>query len=197
MVTGACGLIGSHVAESLARDGVPVRGFDDLSVGSLENVAGLPGFELVRGDVLNESDVSRAMEGCDVVVHLAARKIPRYGDRLITLRVNSVGAQVVLAEAARRGARTFIASTSDVYWMNPDMPINEESSCVIGPPTVPRWSYALSKLYNEQLALAHAQESGLRVTVMRFFGTYGPGTTCRGAPARSRCSSRRRLRGSP
>ena len=174
LVTGACGLIGSHLADSLTRDGVAVVGFDDLSFGTLENVSGLPNFTLARGSVLDEAAVARAADGCDAIVHLAARKIPRYGDRLDTLRVNSLGAQIVLAEAARRGARTMIASTSDVYGMNADVPFSEESFSVIGPPTVPRWSYALSKLYNEQLALAYAQEAGLRVTILRFFGTYGP-----------------------
>lgn len=174
LVTGACGLIGSHLSASLCRDGVSVVGLDDLSFGTLESVADLPGFTLVRGSVLDEAAVARAADGCDAVVHLAARKIPRYGDRLETLRVNSLGAQNVLAEAVRRRARTLIASTSDVYGMNDEVPFSEDSFSVIGPPTVPRWSYALSKLYNEQLALAHAQESGLRVTILRFFGTYGP-----------------------
>lgn len=174
LITGACGLIGSHLAESLTRDGIPVVGLDDLSLGTLQNVAGLKGFTLVRGSVLDEAAVARAAEGCGTIVHLAARKIPRYGDRLETLRVNSFGAQIVLAHAAKIGARMLIASTSDVYGMNPDVPFTEDSFSVIGPPTVPRWSYALSKLYNEQLALAHAQESGLRVTILRFFGTYGP-----------------------
>jgi UDP-glucose 4-epimerase len=68
-----------------------------------------------------------------------------------------------------------VASTSDVYGRNPNIPFNEESSdCVIGNSLSPRWSYAVSKLFDEHLALAYQDAYGFPVVLLRFFGSYGP-----------------------
>ncbi len=66
-----------------------------------------------------------------------------------------------------------IASTSDVYG-NAEPPFREDGNLTLGPPTTRRWAYAVSKLYDEHVCLALAEERALRVTILRLFGSYGP-----------------------
>src|SRR3954469_14554251 len=75
--------------------------------------------------------------------------------------------------ALATGARVVVASTSDVYG-NATPPFAEDGALTLGPPTTRRWAYAVSKLYDEHVALALHEEQGLKVTVLRFFGSYGP-----------------------
>jgi UDP-glucose 4-epimerase len=126
------------------------------------------------GDVRDDRDVRRAAEGCDVIVHLAAYKIPRYGDAYDTLMVNVMGSEVVARVAAETGAKLVAASTSDVYGKNPSVPFSEDMDSVIGSPDVKRWSYAVSKMFEEQLLFACHERFGLDVVLIRFFGGYGP-----------------------
>jgi UDP-glucose 4-epimerase len=67
-----------------------------------------------------------------------------------------------------------MASTSDIYGKNASLPFSETSDSVIGPTTVARWSYAVSKLFDEHLAIAYQSSYGIPVTILRFFGSYGP-----------------------
>jgi UDP-glucose 4-epimerase len=71
-------------------------------------------------------------------------------------------------------SKIIFASTSDVYGKNPKIPFNENSDLVIGPTTVKRWAYALSKMYGEQFIIANNDEYDLTYTITRFFGSYGP-----------------------
>jgi UDP-glucose 4-epimerase len=114
-----------------------------------------------------------AFDGCDAIVHLAAHKIPRYGNGLKTLESNVDGMKSVAAVALALDADLVVASTSDVYG-NAEPPFREDSNLVIGPSTTRRWAYAVSKLYDEHVCLALAEERGLRVTILRLFGSYGP-----------------------
>jgi UDP-glucose 4-epimerase len=107
-------------------------------------------------------------------VHLAAFKIPRYGNAIDTLLINSQGSYSALQVAKEQGAKFVITSTSDVYGKNLELPFSETSNCVIGPSTVARWSYAVSKLYDEHLAFAFAEAYNIPVTIIRVFGSYGP-----------------------
>jgi UDP-glucose 4-epimerase len=113
------------------------------------------------------SDVER-------LVHLAAYKIPRYGKAIDTLDVNTLGTRHVLEVARIGNRRVIMASTSDVYGKNPSVPFAESTDSVIGPSTVTRWSYAVSKLFDEHLAIAYQSSYGVPVTILRFFGSYGP-----------------------
>jgi UDP-glucose 4-epimerase len=111
----------------------------------------------------------------DLIVHLAAKKIPRYGNALETLTVNYEGTRATLEFARRLGCKCVLASTSDVYGRNPDVPFSEaHSDSVIGSSKSARWAYAVSKLFDEHLALAYQEEYGFHVTLLRFFGSYGP-----------------------
>lgn len=113
------------------------------------------------------------MDGANLVFHLAARKIPRYGDALSTLRVNNDGTRNIFELAEGRNCKVILASTSDVYGKgNP--PFKESDDLVLGSSDIRRWSYAASKIFDEHLALAYYDEKNVPAVVLRFFGSYGP-----------------------
>lgn len=177
LVTGGCGFIGSHLCESLVKASHSVLCLDDLSHGNLDNIRDLQGnarFQFVQGDVTDAKLVLDLARGCHAIVHLAGFKIPRYGGARETLIANAHGAENVLEAGRMADAKCVMISTSDCYGMNPEVPFGEESNSVIGPPTVKRWSYAISKMYEEQLSFAYRDEFQLRVVVLRYFGAYGP-----------------------
>jgi UDP-glucose 4-epimerase len=176
LVTGGAGFIGSHLCEALLTAGYSVRCYDDLSHGSpanIESVIHNKSFRFYQNDICDLAALKGAMKGVDIVYHLAARKIPRYGDALSTLHVNNEGTRNVLELAAARHAKVILASTSDVYGKgNP--PFKESDDLVIGRSDVRRWSYAASKIFDEHLAQAYFCEKSLPVVTLRFFGSYGP-----------------------
>lgn len=177
MITGAAGFIGSNLASALLARGYTVVGIDNLSHGTLLNLANIQAhadFHFVEADVRDERALSRAAHGCDAIVHLAAYKIPRYGNAYDTLMVNAIGSGLVAQVAGKLGVKLVAASTSDVYGKNPSIPFSEESDSVIGSPGVRRWSYAVSKMFEEQLLFACRERFGIDVVALRFFGGYGP-----------------------
>jgi UDP-glucose 4-epimerase len=183
LVTGGAGFIGSHLSELLLEEGWEVYALDDLSTGSLDNVAHLQPdarFHLVVDSVLNPAVVNELVHKCDVVYHLAAA----VGVRLIveqpvhTLVVNLEGTEVVLDHCNKFGKRVLIASTSEVYGDHRDVtPLSETSRRIYGPTTQRRWAYADSKAMDEFLALAYHQERGLDCVIARLFNTVGPRQT--------------------
>lgn len=175
-ITGAAGFIGSHLSDRLVEEGVEVVGVDDLSRGTLANLVGSlesPLFHFERMDCTRRRDLRAVFDGCDAVVHLAAQKIPRYGGALMTLEANVAGVNAAAHAALALDADLIVASTSDVYG-NATPPFAEDGPLVLGPPTTRRWAYAVSKLYDEHVCLALAEERGLKVTILRLFGSYGP-----------------------
>jgi UDP-glucose 4-epimerase len=176
-ITGVAGFIGSNLSEELLKRGYQVVGIDNLSMGNLNNLQDClnkPGFTFFQEDVRNAAVMKSLCSDVDVIVHLAAYKIPRYGNAVDTLLINSEGMKNILDAARERRTKVVTASTSDVYGKNPVIPFNEESDLVIGPSTVSRWSYAVSKLHDEHMALAYQESYGIPVSLMRFFGGYGP-----------------------
>lgn len=177
LVTGAAGFIGSHLCEILLSREYEVIAIDNLSMGKLENInrcQQYPHFTFHKADVVDAPAMQSLGKSVDVIVHLAAFKIPRYGNAIDTVKTNAVGAFNVLDVAAKTGAKVVAASTSDVYGKNPDLPFSETHDSVIGPSTIPRWGYAVSKLFEEHLALAYQEAYGFPVSLVRFFGSYGP-----------------------
>ncbi|MBN1529092.1 MAG: NAD-dependent epimerase/dehydratase family protein [Thermoleophilaceae bacterium] len=175
-VTGGAGFIGSHLCERLLAEGREVVAVDDLSHGTTANMASFmqnPGFRFHQMDCRNARELRRVFAGCDAVAHLAAEKIPRYGGALQTLESNVQGAHAACEVALSLDAPVIVTSTSDVYG-NATPPFNEEDHVVIGPSTTRRWAYAVSKLYDEHIALAMAEEKGLRPAILRLFNVYGP-----------------------
>lgn len=177
LVTGAAGFIGSNLVAELLRREHTVVGLDNLSQGTPLNLAVIadePSFEFREADIRDEAAMLSAAEGCDVIVHLAAYKIPRYGDAYETLMINGFGSEIVAQTAAQTGSKIVAASTSDVYGKNPLVPFSEDMDSVIGNPHVKRWAYAISKMFEEQLLLACHERFGIDVVLLRFFGGYGP-----------------------
>jgi UDP-glucose 4-epimerase len=177
LVTGVAGFIGSNLAQALLERGHSVVGVDNLSQGERLNMAGFAehaDFAFHELDICERSAMQAVGAGCDVIVHLAAYKIPRYSDALDTLRTNAHGSESVLDAAQAAGAKFVAASTSDVYGKNPDVPFTEDSSLVIGNPDVKRWAYAISKMFEEQMMFAYRDRYKMRIVALRFFGGYGP-----------------------
>lgn len=177
VITGVAGFIGSNLAQALLARGHSIVGVDNMSQGERLNMAAFaehPNFSFHHIDICDRIALSDACRGSEVIVHLAAYKIPRYSDALDTLRINSHGSENVLEVARELSAKVVAASTSDVYGKNPQVPFSEESNLVIGNPDVKRWAYAISKMFEEQLLFGYRDRYGLRIVALRFFGGYGP-----------------------
>ncbi|MGE3578751.1 MAG: NAD-dependent epimerase/dehydratase family protein, partial [Vicinamibacterales bacterium] len=155
---------------------------DDLSTGSLANVAGFRDharFRCVTDSVTNDAVIGPLIDEADVVFHLAAA----VGVKLIverpvhTIETNVHGTDIVLTHAVRTRTPVFIASTSEVYGKSAHVPFREDADLVLGPSSKHRWAYACSKLIDEFLALAYFKERGLPVVIVRLFNTVGPRQT--------------------
>lgn len=178
LITGGAGFIGSHVADALIERGCDVVVLDDLSTGRLENIAHLEGsslFRFVHGSVLDEFLVGQLVRESDAVAHLAAAVGVELVVRepLRSLTTNIRGSEVVLGAASREGRKVLLSSTSEVYGKNSSGPLKESSDGVLGPPTVSRWAYSISKTVDEILAFAYHKQHGLPVVVARLFNTVG------------------------
>ena len=177
VVTGAAGFLGSHISEALLREGWDVTGVDNLSQGRERNLAAClnsPRFRFAQADVRDHVALAAAAAGAELVVHMAAFKIPRYGGRVQTLEINALGTRNALEVAKQLGARFVFASTSDCYGKNPNVPFAESHDLVLGPSDVARWAYAMSKGFCEHLCLGYSEEFDVPVAIIRYFGSYGP-----------------------
>lgn len=181
-ITGGAGFIGSHLSEALLARGDEVSVLDNLSTGSIDNIAHLkehPRFTYTIDTVGNEPLLAELIDAADVVVHLAAA----VGVKLIveqpvhTIETNVHGTEVVLKHANKKKKLVLIASTSEVYGKSAAVPFSENADLVLGPTSKHRWAYACSKLIDEFLALAYWKERKLPVIVVRLFNTVGPRQT--------------------
>ena len=179
LVTGGAGFIGSHLVEALLERGERVVAFDNLSTGRLRNldhIGSHPNLTFVQGSVLDELAVDRLMHQCENVVHLAAA----VGVRLIvdeplhSFTTNIRGSETVIESAFRHRRPILVASTSEIYGKNTDVPLKEDDDRILGSPTVARWAYSTAKAVDEILAYAYHRERGLPTTVVRLFNTVGP-----------------------
>ena len=182
LITGGAGFIGSHLAEALLDAGHQVLVLDNLSTGSMDNIAhlkGRAGFEYFIDSVENEGLLAELIDRGDVVFHFAAA----VGVKLIveqpvyTIETNVHGTEVVLKHANKKKKLVVIASTSEVYGKSEAVPFREDSDLVLGPTPKHRWAYACSKAIDEFLALAYWKERKLPVIIVRFFNTVGPRQT--------------------
>jgi UDP-glucose 4-epimerase len=179
LVTGGAGFIGSHLVEALLGQGHHVVAFDNLSTGRLRNLDHLghhPELRFVHGSVLDELAVDELMHACDSVVHLAAA----VGVKLIvdeplrSFTTNIRGSETVIESAFRHRRPILLASTSEIYGKNSEVPLRETDDRILGPTTTARWSYSTAKAVDEILAYAYHRERGLPTTVVRLFNTVGP-----------------------
>jgi len=179
LITGGAGFIGSHLSDALLAAGHEVSVVDDLSTGSIENIAHLKShtaFRYTIESITNEPLLAELIDGCDIVFHLAAavgvKKIVE--EPVHTIETNVHGTEVVLKHANKKKKLVVIASTSEVYGKSTAVPFHEDDDLVMGPTSKHRWAYACSKAIDEFLALAYWKEKKLPVIIVRFFNTVGP-----------------------
>ncbi len=181
LVTGGAGFIGSHLVQRLLEQGKTVFVVDDLSTGSLDNLADVrhhASLHLIIDSILNHPMMSDTVSQVEQVVHLAAavgvRKIIESPVETITTNVR--GTEIVLSCCHEHGTPLYLASTSEIYGKGGDR-LDEEHDRIMGSTTHRRWSYACTKALDEFLALAYAYEKDLPVVLGRFFNTVGPRQT--------------------
>ena len=171
LVTGGAGFIGSHLAEELVRRGQRVRVVDSLITGKRQNLAHIPGVELIEGDLADLAVARRAVEGIDFVLHQAAiPSVPRSVQDPITSNTANIDASLNVLVAARdaRVKRVVYAGSSSAYGDAPTLPKVETM------PTAPLSPYALQKLVAEQYCQMFTRLYGLETVTIRYFNVFGP-----------------------
>lgn len=179
LITGVSGMIGSHLLDTLLKSGkYEIIGIDNLSYGKIENIShnlSNSNFKFYRIDVLDFDTLKILGRDVKIIVHLAAvKKIAEKDSSFPTLNVNNKGTENIFEIARMWGSKVIFASTSDVYGMSTDLPHREDGDLLLGPSMIRRWSYAVSKLYGEQLAFAYYHDFGLPIVILRYFGGFSP-----------------------
>ena len=178
LVTGGAGFIGSHLCETLLKDGNQVDVIDDLSTGNIENIKAYlnkNNFQFICDSILNEKIIYTLIDKCDMIYHLAGA----VGVQLIvdepvrTIETNIRGTEVILEVAQKFRKKVLITSTSEVYGKSENETFKEDQDCVLGATTYSRWSYACSKAIDEFLGLAYHRQYNLPVVLARLFNTVG------------------------
>ena len=173
-VTGAAGFIGSNLVDRLLAEGCHVVGYDNFSTGQerfLEAALGHPGFQLIRGDMLEFEDLQRAMRGCEMVFHLAANADVRFGadHPRRDLDQNAIATWNVLEAMRRNGiGRIAFSSTGSIYGEAHVIPTPEDC-----PFPVQTSLYGASKLAAEGLIAAYCETFGMQALIFRFVSILG------------------------
>jgi UDP-glucose 4-epimerase len=176
--------VGSHLADTLIGRGDEVEVIDDLSTGSIRNIAhlrGHPRFSYRIGTMMNPPLLAELVDEADGIFHLAAA----VGVQLIvespvrTIETNIRCTELLLELATKKKKKVLITSTSEVYGKSRDVPFQEDSDLVMGATSRGRWSYACSKAVDEFLAIAYWRERRLPTVIARLFNTVGPRQTGR------------------
>jgi UDP-glucose 4-epimerase len=180
LITGGAGFIGSNLVNYLITKGDQVIVLDDLSGSGGDNSKGQNSstdLKIVNGSILDQELVTKLMSGVTQCYHLAAALgVEKINNNPITsFETNLKGSQIVLNAAANVGARTLLASSSEVYGKNPKMPLEESSDRVLGSSEIARWSYSEAKAMDELHAFELFKLKSFPVTIARFFNTVGPG----------------------
>jgi dTDP-glucose 4,6-dehydratase len=175
LITGAAGFLGSHLSDRFLADGHKVVGMDNFITGSRQNLAHLAGsrdFEFIEHDVTKFIGVDGTIDG---VLHFASPASPiDYLELPIqTLKVGSLGTHNALGLAKARGARFFLASTSEVYG-DPQVHPQPESYWGHVNPVGPRGVYDEAKRFSEAMTMAYHRYHGVDTRIVRIFNTYGP-----------------------
>ncbi len=184
LITGGAGFIGSHLAESLLKDGKDVIVIDDLSTGNINNLKHIinhKNFEFIKGNIVDLPELDYLISKADVVYHLAAAVgvdlVVKEPVRTITTNVH--GTERILEGAVKSSTRVLLTSTSEVYGKSEKCKFSEDDDLLIGPSSHSRWSYACSKLLDEFYCMAYYRSVKLPVIIARLFNTVGPRQTGR------------------
>ena len=174
-ITGAAGFLGSHLTDRFLADGHQVVGLDNFITGQAVNVAHLAAdanFQLVDQDVSDPFTVAGPLDG---VLHFASPASPPDYQRfpLETLRVGSVGTSNCIELARAKGARFFLASTSEVYG-DPTVHPQPESYWGYVSSVGERSMYDEAKRFAEATTMAYHRSCGVDTRIVRIFNTYGP-----------------------
>lgn len=170
LVTGGAGFIGSNIVKQLLLEGQEVTVLDNLSSGYWQNLEPYPQIRFIEGDIRDPQAVSEAVQGAEVIYHLAAsvgnkRSIDH---PLIDAQINVLGTLQVLEAARRAGiGKVVISSSAGTYGELKFLPIKEDH------PAEPDSPYGSTKLCAEKLGLSYAKLHGMEVICLRYFNVYG------------------------
>lgn len=173
-VTGAAGFIGSSLTDRLLKDGHEVVGYDNFSTGLEEFLVDAkqsPRFTLVKGDLLDRELLTKSMQGCETVFHMAANADVRFGTDHPhkDLEQNTVATFNVLeAMRANQIKRIAFASTGSIYGEAPVVPTPE-----LAPFPVQTSLYGASKLAAEGMIQAYSEGFGFQAYIFRFVSILG------------------------
>jgi len=175
LITGAAGFLGSHLSDRFLADGHEVVGLDNFVTGHPDNIAhliGQQGFEFLRHNISTYTFVAGPIDG---VLHFASPASPvDYLEHPIpTLKVGALGTHNSLGLAKAKGARFFLASTSEVYGDPLEHPQTESYWGNVNP-IGPRGVYDEAKRYAEAMTMAYHRFHGVDTRIVRIFNTYGP-----------------------
>ncbi len=175
LITGAAGFLGSHLVDRFLRDGHAVVGMDNFITGSKDNLQHLDAcanFEFLEHDVSQFIEVAGELDG---ILHFAspASPIDYLQLPIQTLKVGSLGTHNALGLAKAKGARFFLASTSEVYG-DPSVHPQPETYWGNVNPIGPRGVYDEAKRFAEAMTMAYHRYHGLDTRIVRIFNTYGP-----------------------
>ena len=180
LITGGAGFIGSHLCDALISKGDEVTILDNLSTGSLNNIAHLKGkIGVTQGDIRDKVLVESLVANSDLVLHMAAALgVDNILENPIeSISTNFYGSEVVLNASLKYDKRIIIASTSEIYGKNSNQPLSETDDRLIGTPQKLRLTYPDPKALEEATAHFLFLTKQLRVTTIRFFNTVGPRQT--------------------
>src|SRR5215472_10714484 len=171
LVTGGAGFIGSHLVDFLSARGYPVRVFDNFDTGQRSNLLNATGAEIIEGDVSDVDAVAKAIQGVNVVYHLAALASVQASieNPAATHRVCATGTLNVLEAARKAGVRRVVYAASASAYGIPAGEVQSESD-----PVRPLSPYAAAKLAGEQYMHAYAASFGIETVSLRFFNIFGP-----------------------
>ena len=175
LVTGAAGFLGSHLCDRFLADGHEVVGVDNFVTGHRDNLAHLRGhdrFTFVERDVTEPMGIAGALDG---VLHFAspASPVDYLEEPFVTLKAGSLASHQLLDLARAKGARYFVASTSEVYGDPLEHPQRESYWGHVNP-VGPRSVYDEAKRYAEAVTMAYHRYYGVDTRIVRIFNTYGP-----------------------
>ena len=175
LITGAAGFLGSHLTDRFIADGHSVVALDNLLTGNTANLAHLDGherFEFVRHNISEYTNIAGVLDG---VLHFAspASPIDYLEHPIATLKVGALGTHNALGLAKAKGARFFLASTSEVYGDPLEHPQTEAYWGNVNP-IGPRGVYDEAKRFAEAMTMAYHRTHGMDTRIVRIFNTYGP-----------------------